>query len=296
MSPRSALVCSGAPRDLGLDQGLHFREVIRVEVEDSLRGKGSGRLLSPLTGRGGEVARAVRDTRRYFPHMAERAEGIARGARTSDSDVAALLASDCLAGCETLVGVTPEAEESAIWIALATEREAPLFLRQSQPENGYRSLEIGIPWRVPALAGVNEHGLAVAAGGVVSSAASLAHCAAPAALLVQDCLQRFDRVDKAVEWCERRTAGGDLSILLADAEGALARVDLEGDRRRVHRGTDGILLGAGEPTRVASVERACRASQRLDAEALCRILATRGGRVVALSPGNPEQIFGDLPE
>ena len=296
MSPRSALVCNGAPRDLGLDQGLQFREVIRAEVGRSLRAKGNARLLSPLAGRGGEVARAVRDTRRFFPHMAERAEGIARGARTSNSDVAALLARDCLAGPETLVGATPNGDGSAVWIALATEREAPLFLRQSQPENGYHSLEIGIPWRVPALAGVNQHGLAVAAGGVAPSSASLAHCAAPAALLVQDCLQRFDRVDKAGEWCERRTAGGDLSILLADVEGALARVDLEGDRRRVHRDTGGILLGAGEPTRVASVEKACRASQRLDAEALCRILATRGGRVVVLSPGDTEQIFGDLPE
>ncbi len=296
MSPRSALVCSGAPRDLGLDQGLHFREVIRAEVGRSLRPEGSTRPLSSLTSRGPTVARAVRDTRRFFPHMAERAEGIALGARTSNSDVAALLARDCLAGRETVVGVRARGDGSAVWVALATEREAPLFLRQSQPENDYRSLEVGIPWRVPALAGVNQHGLAVAVGGLASSSASLAHCAAPAALLVQDCLQRFDRVDKAVEWCERRSAGGDVSILLGDAEGALARVDLEGDRRRVHRDTDGILLGAGEPARVASVEKACRAGQRLDAEALCRILATRNGRVVVLSPGNPEQIFGDLPE
>jgi hypothetical protein len=295
MSPQPALVCSGAPRDLGLDQGLHFREVIRAEVERRPGPKGRARLLSPSAGRGPEVARAVRDTRRFFPHMAERAEGIAGGARTSSSEVTALLASECVGGRETLVGVTPESNGSAVWIALSTEREAPLFLRRSQPENGYRSLEIGIPWRVPALAGVNQHGLAVAASGVASSSASLAHCAAPAALLVQDCLQRFDRVDKAVEWCERRAAGGNVSILLADTEGVLARVDLEGDLRRVHRDMDGILMGAGEPTRVASVEKACRASQHLDAEALRRILATSAGRVVVLSPGDPEQIFGDLP-
>ncbi len=296
MSPQPALVCSGAPRDLGLDQGLHFREVIRAEVERRLRAKGRVRLLSPLAGRGPEVARAVRDTRRFFPHMAERTEGIARGARTSSSDVAALLASDCLEGEETLVGVTPPGDGSAVWVALATEREVPLFLRRSEPENGYRSLEIGIPWRVPALAGVNQHGLVVAASGVASFSASLAHCAAPAALLVQDCLQRFDSVEKAVEWCERRAAGGFASILLADTEGVLARVDLEGDRRRVHRETDGILLGAGEPTRVASVEKACRTSQHLDAEALRRILATGAGRVVVLSPGDPERIFGDVPQ
>ena len=294
MSPHPALVCSGAPRDLGLDQGLHFREVIRAEVERRLRGKGSGRLLGSLVGREPEVARSARDTARFYPHMAERSEGIARGARVSKAEVAALLASECHGGSETLFGVRSKSDGSGVLIALSTEREAPLFLRRSQPENGYRSLEIAIPWRVPALAGVNEHGLALAVGGV-SSSASLSTCAASPALLVQDCLQRFDSVDKAIEWCERRPARGGASILLADAGGALVRVDLEGELRRVHRDTDGILTGAVEPARIASVERACRASEHLDAEALRRVLATRVSRVVVLDPEDPERIFGDLP-
>ena len=295
MSPKPALVCSGAPRDLGLDQGLHFREVIRAEVERRLRGKGSGRLLSSLAGRDPEIARAARDATRFFPHMAERAEGIARGARISSADVAALLARECRGGWETLVGVRAEGSGSGVSIALSSERESPLFVRRSQPENGYRSLEIGIPWRVPALAGVNQHGLAVATSGMVSSSEPLSTCAAPAALLVQDCLQRFDDVEKALEWCERRPAGGDASILFADANGVLARIDLAGELRQVHRDMGGILMGAGAPARVASVEKACRASERLDAEALRRILATPAGRVFVLDPADPERIFGDLP-
>jgi hypothetical protein len=294
MSPQAALVCSGAPRDLGLDQGLHFREVIRAEVERRLRGKGRRRLLPPLIPRDPEVARAARDTTRFFPHMAERAEGIARGARVSNAEIAELLASEHRGGGETLIGVTPEVDGAGVLIALSTEREAPLFLRRSQPENGYRSLEVGVPWRVPALAGVNEHGLAVAASAMASSSASLSGCAASAALLVQDCLQRFDGVDKAIEWCERRPAGGMASILLADARGVLARVDLEGELRRVHREMDGMLLGAGEPARLASVEKACRASGQLGAEALLRILATPTGRTVVLGPEDPERVFADL--
>jgi len=294
MSPQAALVCSGSPRDLGLDQGLHFRDAIRAEVERRLRGKRRRRLLPPLIGRDPEVARAARDTTRFFPHMAERAEGIARGARVSTAEVAELLASEHLGGGETLIAVTPEVDGAGVLIALSTEREASLFLRRSQPENGYRSLEVGIPWRVPALAGVNEHGLAVAASAVASSSASLSGCAAPAALLVQDCLQRFDGVDKAIEWCERRPAGGRASILLADVQGVLARVDLEGELRRVRREMDGILLGAGEPARLASVEKACRASGPLDAEALLRILATPTGRTVVLVPEDPERVFGAL--
>jgi hypothetical protein len=293
MSPDPALVCSGAPRDLGLDQGLHFREVIRAEVERRLPGGWGGRLLASLLRRDPEVARAERDIARFFPHLAERAEGLAGGARVSKRELAALLAGECREGWGTLVGVKSEGAGPGVLIALATEREAPLFARRSQPENGYRSLEIAIPWRVPALAGVNQHGLAVAASGLLPTSASLAGCAAPAALLVQDCLQSFDGVDKAVEWCERRPAGGNASILLADSEGTLARVDLEGESRRVHRDMDGILMGAGEPTRVAAVEKACRASERLDAEALRRILATATGRVAVLDPKHPERIFAD---
>jgi hypothetical protein len=294
MRPHPALVCSGAPRDLGLDQGLRFREVIRAEVERRLRGKGSGGLLGPLVVRDPEVARSARNTARFYPHMAERAEGIARGARVSRAEVEALLASKWRGGGETLIGVTSKGDGAGVLIALSTQREAPLFLRRSQPENGYRSLEIAIPWRVPALAGVNEHGLAAAAS-ELSSSASLSTCAAASALLVQDCLQRFDSADKAIEWCERRPAWGSASVLLADADGILARVDLQGELRRVHRGSNGIPLGAGEKDCVASLEEACRASQRLDIEALRRILATRAGRVVVLDPEDPERIFGDLP-
>ena len=292
MSPRPALVCSGAPRDLGLDQGLRFREVIRAEVERRLRGKRSRRPFSALVGRDPEAARAARDATRFYPHMAERAEGIARGARVSSADLAALLAQECRGEWETLVGVRAEGSGSGVRIALSTQREAPLFVRRSQPENGYHSLEIGIPWRAPALAGVNQHGLAVAASGVVSASASLSTCAAPAALLVQDCLQRFDGVDKALEWCERRPAGGNASILLADADGVLARVDLEAELRQVHREVDGVLLGAGASARADSVEEACRASEQLDAAALRRILATPAGCVFVLDPADPERIFG----
>jgi hypothetical protein len=292
MISRSVLVCSGAPRDLGLDQGLHFREVIRAEVERRRRGKRRVGLLGRFVGRDPEMARSARSTARFYPHMAERAEGLARGARMTKAELAAMLASECRAESETLIGFTPKSDGPKALIALSAGRDAPLFLRRSQPENGYRSLEFAIPWRIPALAGVNEHGLAVAASGV-SSSALLSTCAA--ALLVQDCLQRFDGTDKAIEWCERRPAWGSASILFADAGGFLARVDLQGELRRVHRGSDGNVLCAGEPARVASVEEACRASQHLDVEALRRILAGRASRVVVLNPEEPERIFGDLP-
>jgi hypothetical protein len=61
MSSDQALLCRGAPRDLGLDQGLHFREVIRAEVGRRARAGRRGRALFPLFGREPEVARTARD-------------------------------------------------------------------------------------------------------------------------------------------------------------------------------------------------------------------------------------------
>lgn len=112
---------------------------------------------------------------------------------------------------------------------------APWIVRRSAPEHDWRSVELALPWLVPALAGVNERGLAVA--GVVrpASPGSLDRCAAPALLLVQECLQRCDSVRKAVEWCERRPTGGSAAILLVDATGDAAQVVLEGPHRTVER-------------------------------------------------------------
>ena len=68
--------------------------------------------------------------------------------------------------------------------------------------------------------------------GAVLSGAIGGDCAAPAALLAQDCLQRFDRVEKALEWLERRPAGGRARFALADATGAAALFEIDGAERK----------------------------------------------------------------
>jgi hypothetical protein len=60
-----------------------------------------------------------------------------------------------------------------------------------------------------------------------------AACRAPALLFVQQCLERFDRVDTAVDWCLSRPSHGSATILLADAGGRLAGVELDDERRRL---------------------------------------------------------------
>lgn len=227
MSQLPRVVCSGAPRDLGLDQGRFFRDEIR-RVLASHRASALARLRFALAPPAAARA-ALRETRRFFPHMAERTAGLARGAGVSPLALALLSAlpeprlDDALRIVAT--GRGPG-------IARAILSSALVVLRESAPDSDYRSLEFVEAARIAPWVGVNEHGLAVGVSAMAAGLRAESDCAAPAALLAQDCLQRFDRVEKALEWIERRPAGGSARIALADASGASALIEVDGASRK----------------------------------------------------------------
>jgi hypothetical protein len=291
-----AVVCRGAPRDLGLDQGAAARQRLRAEL-------GAAGLLAAIgqrLRRDAETVRAARDACRFFPHMAERLAGLALGAGVPR---AALVARQVRAArvppAGWLVAGAPErtGDGSLLGRALTGGLAAPSawMVRRSEPDNDYHSVEVAAAWAVPALAGVNEHGLAAAATHSAASPAAFTACAAPAELLVQDCLQRFDTVEKAVEWCVRRPAGGRARILLADASGSLAAVAVEGAARRVLAPEGGVLLGLAAEPAVAALGKAAAARAQLDAAALGGLLAAAAGhRAVRLLLDPPRRRLGLL--
>jgi hypothetical protein len=215
--------CRGAPRDLGLDQGVAFApEIARLAAAGS--GGALARLAAALRPPAGARA-TLRDTYRYFPHMAERLAGLARGAKATPLALAALSVQPERAPADALrIAKGPH----GACVARALPPEGLVVLRRSAPDGDYRSLELVAVAQVAPFVGVNEHGLAV---GVVMTGAG-GECAAPASLLAQDCLQRFDRVEKALEWLERRPAGGRARFALADATGAAALLSLDAQERR----------------------------------------------------------------
>jgi hypothetical protein len=223
MSGYLRVACRGAPRDLGFDQGRACAEEIARLVAAHAGGP-FARLAAAL--RPPAASRAVqRDTYRFFPHTAERTAGLARGARVSPLALAALSALPERAPADALRVVKGA---SGPCVARALPAEALTVLRESAPDTDYRSLELVALARIAPFVGVNEHGLAV--GAVLYGPSG--ECAAPASLLAQDCLQRFDRVEKAVEWLERRPAGGRARFALADATGAAALFEIEGAARK----------------------------------------------------------------
>ncbi len=134
----------------------------------------------------------------------------------------------------------------------ASPRFASLFasssawiVRESRPVVGFRSLERTLAWLVPAVAGVNEAGLALLAP--LSRSADLATVhGAPPILLVQDCLARFENVEGALDWCRKRPVEGERTIQIVDAAGARGCVRFRGRLREVEaaeRGEGGLLRG-----------------------------------------------------
>ncbi|MFP6654961.1 MAG: hypothetical protein VCB25_04990 [Myxococcota bacterium] len=268
----TTIECAGHPRDLGGMQGAATRHAIRSELAraglscsrsrmPTLRGLASG----PLRGRG-----AGREFYRHFAHQAERLEGLAAAAGVpSDSILALHLLGPSATGevgllsrGASLRGHWIEEEDAASLALLertlpeAVTGEAGWMLRESRPEVGFPSIEVGLPWLVSSVAGLNAGGLAMMAGPSTTEASGR-DGAAPALLLVQECLQRFSDVEGALGWCQKRPVEGEQSFVLADASGAIATVVLDGRECRIEKAEAEIFLPVGQANpsneRVAAV-------------------------------------------
>jgi hypothetical protein len=245
--------CSGAPRDLGRDLGRALRAEVRAAVSEqgTLRG-----LIASLR-QSGATTRLHRDLRRYFPHQSEWLEGLALGSGVALRVLVRALAVSCAP--EVPQGVAIGAVSgSAVAIASAVPRGA--LWRRVAPEGRFRSLEVALPAATAPVIGVNEAGLAVA----VAEQRSFPGCfAPPLALFARDCLERFERVEPALDWCLARPAAPGGSLVLADAQGELAGVYAGGSERRALRppswlvlGDAGLELAKAEPLAAGQLEPA----------------------------------------
>jgi hypothetical protein len=254
-----AVACEGAPRDLGRDQGRACAEWLRA----GFASLPLARRLRLRLGVGAAAAGGVRrELRRHFPRQAETLAGIAGAAGVPAAWLEACLETEGEARePELAIAALREGGQARVLRRLAGE----WILRRSQPEGGYRSVEITRPWLAHALLGVNEAGLAAA---VVTTAGPRARGGLPSAPLIQDCLQRFAALEAALEWCLARPAERDAALILADAHGEIAAVEIAASGRRVLRPVDGWLAVGGSPA-----ARAELAGQREGGAGLAGLLA-----------------------
>ena len=238
MIAAGAIDCEGAPRDLGFDQGRACRAAIRADARALGFGPGlRARAASLLAGGRGRRAALRRDLERHFPHLAERTAGIASGAGLPLEALVALLARELLDPERAAVEAAAFAASAPPALELRLRSPDRLVRRSVAPDGGYANLTIARPGLGAALAGVNERGLAAAAL-PLGAPRTGERCQAPAVLLAEDCLERLDAVEKALEWCERRPGGGRARLLFADATGACGALEIDGEKR--------CRLGLGE--------------------------------------------------
>ena len=294
--------CVGDPRAMGHAQGLAFQEAIRIELEAAEIPSRRSRVpnLWALTtgqrlGRG-----AGRELIRHYTHLAERMAGIARRAdvpleslmelfctATSPAEPSELLFAPAVA--VALAGAPPPLLMRSLGGAARSRGE--WVLRRSRPEVGFDSVEVTLPWLPSAIAGINEGGVAVAmvprsdsyGSGVLAGAVNARH-APHAIVLVQECLQRFEDVAGCVDWCSKRPRAGNVSLLLADASGTLARVEVDGTACRVlDRGEALALDGAPHALRPQLEER-LQGEPSLSSSTCASIAQAVGEQAVWLEP------------
>ena len=257
----TTIECAGHPRDMGLAQGGAARSAIRDEISraglavdrsrvPTLRALGVG----SVRGRG-----AGREFFRHFAHQAERLEGLAYSADVPIDSILDLHLRVRAGGAEggllsrrtslraRTVGGHGDEKRALLERSLprGLAGESTWIIRESRPEVGFRSVEIGLPWLVSAVAGVNEGGLAVVAGPLLWGRAGR-EGSAPSFLLAQECLQRFEDLEGAIDWCRKRPVEGEQSFVLADATGAVATVIAKGRERRIQSGDGELFLEGGE--------------------------------------------------
>ena len=235
--------CEGAPRDLGSDQGRACGARLRARFAGANPLVRLRHRFGPADARG---AALHRDLRRHFPQQAEFLDGLAGAASVPRGWLVDALRCDLSADpTRDAVALAAGGARTGAGALLARAARRGAVARRSRPEAGFRSVEIAPPFSPCAVAGVNEAGLGVALG-AAAAADGTGACAAPAALLLQDVLQRFADLDGALGHCLSRPGGGRATLLIADASGDVAGVAFAGDERRVLRPVDGFLVGPGD--------------------------------------------------
>lgn len=260
--------CAGAPRDLGLDQGRACRDEIRADARAQGWVAGAGfldRLRALRHDDSPARAALARDVTRHFPHLAERIAGLAAGAGVAD----AALVDALLRELDKHAGGALRCEGGAASVGVELHIASPwpltgFVVRACTPDGGYPNLSFARPAHVGGLAGVNDRGLAGVAVPLAAPAPD-ERCTAPGLLLLDQCIERLDTVEKALDWCEHRPGGGRALLTFRDAAGDTAAIEIDGEKR--HRRPSAPATGTGLVVR-ADPQARTLAIEGADAEAV----------------------------
>jgi hypothetical protein len=117
-----------------------------------------------------------------------------------------------------------------------------LTLREREPSDGFKSLNVTYPPLLGAIAGVNEKGLAVSLNHAFESAPKKQKSGQIITFLVQDCLDRFSTVDECVEYLKTQKVPNGSMMTLVDETGQQVCAELSSQKITFRESVDGNLI------------------------------------------------------
>ncbi len=261
--PATPVVCEGSYREMGAAQGAHLRAEI-LRAYDALREIEAFCLMRPWWMpftwfrrlAGSRVSRtATPAVSRLCPSAYERTIGLAEGAGVRMESLWLLQAMEGVlgsvagavdlppAGCSAVAVRGPAAESGRPMIAhnfdyLPAVR--PFFtVRRSRPRGGLRSVEFTAAPRSGAINGVNEGGLAVTYN--YAQTIDKGEPGPTISMRIAEVLSSVSRTADAVRTFVARERWGSGILMVADASGDIASVELSNTRAEVRQpsaGTD----------------------------------------------------------
>jgi len=259
------ITVGGSAYEMGLAQGLEFqgeRENLLQTLVDSpffppWPKWGQTQILRALLTAKGFLDRrwVVPKLKRFTPRQWDRLQGITRGMGSNLSLMLGLCSLESMAatfsyvmGCTSLA-VSPGRSKSGSPL-LAYNHDFPYFLkpmifvRRSEPKEGFRSLQLTYPNLPGCIAGVNEKGLALTLNHAFS--AETKRPGVPPSFLVQEALDRCRSVEEVKRLFEGTPFACGSMVTVLDRKGEMLALELAIRRFGVRKETNGISLTLNE--------------------------------------------------
>ena len=262
-SPPTAIevVCAGDPRELGAAQGAGSRAKIHAAREalprlEAFRLQQPWFLPYPLyrsiaEGKASRYLAAALD--RDYPAISRRITGLAEGSGLSRKSICLFNALEPLlssvGGCTACPGacsaVAVRGRRSATGEAVIARNfdYLPLvqpfyLLRDCRPTGELRALEFTIAPLAGTVDGMNEHGLCITYDYAFTTDDPPA-ASAPISMAISEALSRCRTITEAADWIASRPRYGGGLLMLADATGDIASLELSSTRSHLRRPESG---------------------------------------------------------
>jgi len=246
--------------EMGYQQGLHMREAIH-HLHANLHHLEAFQVEKPslvplkvflATAMRRAVGEMWGDVSEHYPRQKMRMEGIAKGADIDESALFVTLAGELVLaqtnyrlGACTAAAV--DAERSALGEPMIIKNfDYPEFFqpyyatRLCRPLESASTLDVTVASLAGSHDGINEHGLCISYN--YGYGTDMPNVNVPITLVVQEALESCSSTGQAIEFIRASKRSGGAILLLADASGEMATVELSSNFSGVRRPGEGILI------------------------------------------------------